>query len=525
MASVPHIHDELAANTDRIVIDTKYGSVTGGRAKNGTATFLEIPYALPPGRFMDPEPLPPDYRYAKKEYITEDTWAFQPRRDGEAAAGSYHIDQVGYGKPSENPLFVNIFVPPLFPSQKGFPVKVYLHGGFLQYSSPHRMTYQNQFVAADRSEVWVNVGYRLSAFGFLACDKPKIIGNFGFKDQWIALEWVRENISVFGGNPDNVQLVGLSGGAHAVHQNLHHVSHLPEGAKSPFQSAHLMSNAMVLTPKTPTEMRPQFQAFCRALHLDPTSSTILDDLRAVPAETICRTIESKATGPNNSTFRGCLNDDWLPSTTDAMTWQRSGAFAQALKQKGVRSVIVGDLTDEWYFYSTSSVIEKPADIVPNLERYYQDDIAEKIMGQYETLGDGATPEECAKMFGRMTSDYQVHLPVRILARDLHDAGFPVLRYEIQWTPEQNRTSGYVTHGTDTYLWHLRLPSLEPSQAKIARAWIRRVDEERTILEREGKPSRANDEVFALCEDKSIKWVKDDKWTEKMRLLVTLPGEV
>ncbi|SJL15140.1 uncharacterized protein ARMOST_18625 [Armillaria ostoyae] len=110
-----------------------------------------------------------------------------------------------------------------------------------------------------------------------------------------------------------------------------------------------MSNAMVLTPKTPTEMRPQFQAFCRALHLDPASSTILDDLRAVPAETICRTIESKATGPNNSTFRGCS----------------SGAYAQALtERKGVRSVIVGDLTD---VYSTSSVIEKSVDIVPNQE--------------------------------------------------------------------------------------------------------------------------------------------------------------
>ncbi|KAK0240979.1 Alpha/Beta hydrolase protein [Armillaria nabsnona] len=472
MASIPHIHDELAANLERVVVDTKYGSIAG-----------EVPYALPHGQFMDPEPLPPDYKYAK-EYITEDTWAFQPRRD-EVATGSYHVNQV---------LFVNIFVPLVLLTM------IYLFTDLAK-------------------TVWVNVGYRLSAFGFLACDKPKINGNFGFKDQWVALEWVRENISKL------VNLKNYFRGAHAVHQNLHHVTHLPEGAKSPFQSAHLMSNAMVLTPKTPTEMQSQFQAFCRTLHLDPASSTILDDLRAVPAETICRTIESKAAGPNNSTFRGCLNDDWLSSTSDAMTWQRSGAFAQALKQKGVRSVIVGDLTDEWYFYSTSSVIEKPVDIVPNLERYYQDDIAEKIMGQYETLGDDATPEECAKMFGRMASDYQVHLPVRILARDLHDAGFPVLRYEIQWTPEQNRTNGYVTHGTDTYLWHLRLPSLEPSQAKIARAWIRRVDEESTILEPEGKPSRANNEVFALCEDKSIKWVEDDKWAEKMRLLVTLPGEM
>ncbi len=36
-------------------------------------------------------------------------------------------------------------------------------------------------------------------FGFLACDEPKIDGNFGFKDQWLALLWVRDNIKAFGG--------------------------------------------------------------------------------------------------------------------------------------------------------------------------------------------------------------------------------------------------------------------------------------------------------------------------------------
>jgi carboxylesterase type B len=58
---------------------------------------------------------------------------------------------------------------------------------------------QAQYVSAARSEVWVNIGYRLSAFGFLACDEPKISGNFGFKDQWLALEYIKANISAFGG--------------------------------------------------------------------------------------------------------------------------------------------------------------------------------------------------------------------------------------------------------------------------------------------------------------------------------------
>jgi carboxylesterase type B len=74
-----------------------------------------------------------------------------------------------------------------------------LVASFLQFGSPHRLDAQAQYVAAERSEVWVNMGYRLSAFGFLACDKPKLDGNYGFKDQWLALQWVRTNISSFGG--------------------------------------------------------------------------------------------------------------------------------------------------------------------------------------------------------------------------------------------------------------------------------------------------------------------------------------
>ncbi len=58
----------------------------------------------------------------------------------------------------------------------------------------------------------MNIGYRLSAFGFLASDEPKIDGNFGFKDQWLALSWVRDNIKAFGGNPSDIQLSGLSAG-------------------------------------------------------------------------------------------------------------------------------------------------------------------------------------------------------------------------------------------------------------------------------------------------------------------------
>lgn len=45
----------------------------------------------------------------------------------------------------------------------------------------------------------MNIGYRVSAFGFLASSEPKLDGNYGFKDQWLGLKWVKENIAAFGG--------------------------------------------------------------------------------------------------------------------------------------------------------------------------------------------------------------------------------------------------------------------------------------------------------------------------------------
>lgn len=71
---------------------------------------------------------------------------------------------------------------------------------------------QAQYIATERSEIWVNVAYRLSAFGFLACDEPRVDGNFGFKDQWLALQWVKGNIKAFGGESVTrlVRLVSFS---------------------------------------------------------------------------------------------------------------------------------------------------------------------------------------------------------------------------------------------------------------------------------------------------------------------------
>ncbi|KAF9485573.1 carboxylesterase [Pholiota conissans] len=518
-----HLHDELTANLPRVPVHTAFGPVIGGRANNGSVIFLELPYALPPGRFEDPIPLPKDYRYENKEYIRETAYAVQPTNDGQAAGTPYE-DKVGYGKPTENPLFLNIAIPPSFSAKKGFPVKVYVHGGFLQFGSPHSLSSQAQYIAAERSEIWVNIGYRLSVFGFLASEKPALSGNYGFKDQWLALEWIKENIEAFGGNPNDIELTGLSAGAHSVHQLLHHASLLPPGKLAPFQSAAMQSNAILTDPKTPSRLQPQYDALCRGLKLDPEASDTLSILRdpvRIPWSTITHIIETDALGLFG-TFRGCSSKDWATVDPGLMEWQRSGGLARGLKEHGVKSVLIGDLTDEWYLYSIAHPITGPRDILPNLERYFPKTVAEHMIEAFPPLPESAGSEEATRLYGDIMSFGQVHLPVRVFARDMAANGFPVLRYEIRWSPEQHRPFGYVTHGCDRVLWALRLPNLDSDQAKVAKAWIDKISEQIKAMNESGKaPTYNKDNILTLNDNKSIGWRSDNKWDHIMKLYEVL----
>jgi hypothetical protein len=161
----------------------------------------------------------------------------------------------------------------------------------------------------------------------------------------------------------------------------------------------------------------------------------------VPGSSIMRVVENDLLGVENGTFRACLDGMWLSASPDPMTWQRTGELARGLYLKGVRSVVVGDLTEEWYLYSVAHPVYTPRDIVPNLARYYPEDLVERMVGMYPTLPETAGSDEVQQLFGRILSDGQVYLPTRLLARDLQAAGFPVLRYQIGWTPEGARPLG------------------------------------------------------------------------------------
>lgn len=134
-----------------------------------------------------------------------------------------------------------------------------------------------------------------------------------------------------------------------------------------------------------------------------------------------------------------------------MAWQRSGSLASGLRRVGVQSIVVGELKEEWYLYAIALPINNVADVRNNLLRVYPEKQTDALLALYPHLGENASQEECFELFGKVFSDGQVYLPVRLLARDLIASEFPVIRYDIRWTPEQIRE-----HTKGTWLAALRL---------------------------------------------------------------------
>lgn len=244
------------------------------------------------------------------------------------------------------------------------------------------------------------------------------------------------------------------------------------------------------------------------------------------------------------TFRGCLSPDWMIPSPGPMTRQRSGTFSASLRAHGVKGIVIGDVTEEWYLYSIAHPISSPKDILPNLNRYFPDVVSRKLFDKIKRSArfkdrEGSVAE---RLFGEVLSTGQVYLPGRILARDLLASGFPVLRYEIRWTPEEVRplgkivfvvssdlklnfsnNSGYVTHGTDRCLWALRKPDLNPKQWEVANQWVDVVQQELNKVLEAGNSHTFN-QVLTLREDQTISWTIDRLWGELMDLVNILPGE-
>lgn len=207
------------AQSLRPVITTHYGRLSGvTNPVTQISSFKGIPFAAPPvGNLRWRPPVPPAAWKAVRD-ATDFGPSCMQRLHG--TFGPWTPEFLVQNKVSEDCLYLNVWMPRVS-ATANLPVIVFIPGGGFVEGSGEVPVYNGAHLASS-GLVIVTINYRLGALGFLAypaltAESPHhSSGNYGILDQIAALQWVKDNIRAFGGNPSNVTVWGQSAGAFSV---------------------------------------------------------------------------------------------------------------------------------------------------------------------------------------------------------------------------------------------------------------------------------------------------------------------
>ncbi len=215
-------------------IMTKCGEIRGTTCQwEGVTAYKGIRYATA-GRWEYPVPVTHwDGVYEATRY---GNCSYQPRafyNEEDVPEKAFYYNEFRKGETytySDDCLFLNIWVPDTAVPESKLPVIFYIHGGGYTGGCGHEKHFDGP-VWPTKGVIAVTCNYRLGPMGFLCLPELEKeaghTGNYGLYDQLTALTWVKNNITEFGGDPDNITLMGQSAGAMSV--QLHCVSPLSNG--------------------------------------------------------------------------------------------------------------------------------------------------------------------------------------------------------------------------------------------------------------------------------------------------------
>jgi para-nitrobenzyl esterase len=386
-----------------------------GQVTDGVSRFLGIPYAASPTgplRFQPPAP-PPSWDGVRA------CDAFGPTPPKPDYAVPFDTILPEPNVPGDDWLNLNVWTPDVTGSA---PVMVWIHGGAFSNGNSAVPMYDGQAFARD-GVVLVTINYRLGVDGFaLLPDAP---ANRGLLDQIAALEWVRDNIAAFGGDPSNVTIFGESAGAMSITTLLS----IPR-ARGLFAKAITESGA-AQAAATPADAALVTGELGRELGLDATAANLADVPlpRLIEAQAAVRDALSKQPDParfgasivlSSMAFIPVIDGDLIPA--HPMVSIAAGAAADV-------PLLTGTTTDEYRLFlvptgMTALITEEVlASLLPVLG------INPPVVELYRSNRAGATPGD---LLGALLTDMFFRLPALAIAEARTGGPAPTYVYEFAW---------------------------------------------------------------------------------------------
>ena len=320
--------------------------------------------------------------------------------------------------PSEDCLYLNVWRPK---DAKGpVPVLVMIYGGGLVSGGTSPAIYDGTAFAHD-GVMFVSMNYRLGRFGFFAFPgltredaDHGLLGNYGLMDQIAALKWIKANIAAFGGDPDNVTIMGESAGGFSVHAML--TSPLSQGLfnRAIIQSGGgrgglMGSNTIAVSEKLGVN-------FARANGIDGTDEKALAALRALPADKITGQLGLATSDQQKDIYGGPMVDGRLVVETSDLAYA-AGHNAKVPVMIGANTADLGFLNGD----TKDALFAQTAD-------------PQKTRAAYDPDGTAAVGQVRAEM----AMDKTMLEPARLTARLLAAEGLKVYEYRFGYITSQKK---------------------------------------------------------------------------------------
>lgn len=431
---VPVTTDKSARETG--VVQLRDGKVSGLTVCGGQVeVYAAIPYAAPPVGSLrwkppvDPEPWEgirktADFAPMSMQVVKSPIMQSLTQLVGYHNYKWFDFSDSYTPAASEDSLYVNVWKPA--GEQKDLPVLVFVHGGSLQTGDPSFEDYSGEGLAK-QGVIVVNMGYRLGAFGFFAHEDllkespGQTTGNYGLLDQIKALEWVKNNISSFGGNPSNVTLAGESAGSASVSALC--TSPLAKGL---FRRV-ILESSTVASASPPHSFRALEDALASGEKLMlACGAKSVEELRALPAEKIAPFMETE----HHITVDGCVLTE-LPYES-----YRKGVHNEEAILHGYNSRESGP----FLLFSNASA----KDFVSRVRNALKTE-ADAVLEAYPHATDAEAKESWAEIYGAIFFDY----PHYCLNRLANANGIPVYYYLFD---KQNKRIGSWHGGEMIYVY-------------------------------------------------------------------------